>query len=532
MGKEEGGKGEREEKKKKKKQVEEDDEGEEKDGKRLRGRKEEGRGSVKEGGEKENGRRREKEEEERSNEQEGGEEGEDRKRKKEEELMLKDDRRSKREKRKDERREESNEEGKKERKGRKGGKEIREEQGEGQEEVEKRKSGGTILRGGRTKEIRKIKERKKERNEKIKQKKKEEKEDKKNRKRGKIRKKKGGKKKGMRGIGREKKEEDERKKEGKEIKRRQDLSRGVKKRRKKGKIEGGGKIEREDRNEKIEKKVRRKMGEEKKGKGRKKMREWNEQDEEKEERGNGIQQRLNSWQDDVTRTNCAIQPDTNWTYAFVVKDQIGTFTYFPSINYQKLAGGFDPIRVNNSVVISVPFPKPEAGFDLLIGDWYFTDYKVWIIRSQPRKKALQERLFWLHPNIVRAITEMIPGIQGDRSNNGRKGIPFIGGPTLQFNLSETNMNNLESDDEAIDTPLVSPFPHSGDSDDDEFLNELSEYENAGTLHRERIINSTDGDDLAFESYNTIMVDGLEGTGRNLVAIVRGVIFDEKKLGSS
>ncbi|GJR74541.1 hypothetical protein Tco_0086906 [Tanacetum coccineum] len=32
------------------------------------------------------------------------------------------------------------------------------------------------------------------------------------------------------------------------------------------------------------------------------------------------------------------------------------------------------------------------------------------------------------------------------------------------------------------TPLVSPFPHSdNDSDDEEVLNELSEYENAGTL---------------------------------------------------
>ncbi|GKF04814.1 hypothetical protein Tco_0035482, partial [Tanacetum coccineum] len=61
------------------------------------------------------------------------------------------------------------------------------------------------------------------------------------------------------------------------------------------------------------------------------------------------------------------------------------------------------------------------------------------------------------------------------------------------------MNNLESDDEAVDTPLVSPFPHSdNDSDDEEVLNELSEYENAGTLRQERIINSTDGDDLAFE----------------------------------
>ncbi|GJV97223.1 hypothetical protein Tco_1548800 [Tanacetum coccineum] len=142
------------------------------------------------------------------------------------------------------------------------------------------------------------------------------------------------------------------------------------------------------------------------------------------------------------------------------------------------------------------------------------------------------------------------------------------------------MNNLESDDEAVDTPLVSPFPQSNnDLDDEEVLNELSEYQNAGTLHQERIINSFDGDDLAFEcmigfrkftaylnpflpmniisrkAYNTIMVDRLEGTRRNLVAIIRDVyvfvgpeyqvnesmkewlirghvIFDKKKLGSS
>ncbi|GJU79734.1 hypothetical protein Tco_1282099 [Tanacetum coccineum] len=117
----------------------------------------------------------------------------------------------------------------------------------------------------------------------------------------------------------------------------------------------------------------------------------------------------------------------------------------------------------------------------------------------------------------------------------------------------TNMNNLESDDEAVDTPFVSPFPHSdNDSDDGEVLNELIEYENART-RRERIINSFDGDDLAFEcmigfrkftayldpflpmniisrkSYNTIMVKGLEGTGKNLVAID---IFDKKNLGRS
>ncbi|GJT46108.1 hypothetical protein Tco_0954823 [Tanacetum coccineum] len=113
--------------------------------------------------------------------------------------------------------------------------------------------------------------------------------------------------------------------------------------------------------------------------------------------------------------------------------------------------------------------------------------------------------------------------------------------------NETNMNNLESDDEAVDTPLVSPFPHSdNDSDDGEVLNELTGYENAGTLHRERIINSLDGDDLAFEcmigfrkftaylypflpmniisrkAYNTIMVKGLERTGKNLATIIKYV----------
>ncbi|GJW59050.1 hypothetical protein Tco_0105781, partial [Tanacetum coccineum] len=113
--------------------------------------------------------------------------------------------------------------------------------------------------------------------------------------------------------------------------------------------------------------------------------------------------------------------------------------------------------------------------------------------------------------------------------------------------NETNINNPESDDGSIETPLVSPFPHAdNDSDDEEVLNELSEYENARTLCRERIINSVDEDDLAFEcmigfrkftayldpflpmniisrkAYNTIMVDRLEETGKNLFSIIRGV----------
>ncbi|XP_050211770.1 monocopper oxidase-like protein SKS1 [Mercurialis annua] len=90
---------------------------------------------------------------------------------------------------------------------------------------------------------------------------------------------------------------------------------------------------------------------------------------------NGIQQRLNSWQDGVSGTNCPIQPGTNWTYVFQTKDQIGSYFYFPSTNFQKAGGGYGPIRVNNRNVIAIPFPSPEAEFDLLIGDWYYDSYK-------------------------------------------------------------------------------------------------------------------------------------------------------------
>ncbi|GJR73313.1 hypothetical protein Tco_0085678 [Tanacetum coccineum] len=109
------------------------------------------------------------------------------------------------------------------------------------------------------------------------------------------------------------------------------------------------------------------------------------------------------------------------------------------------------------------------------------------------------------------------------------------------------MNDLESNDESVNTPLVSPFPHSyNDSDDGEVLNELIEYANVGMLRREKAINSFNRDDLAFQcmigfrksvayfdpflsmniitckAYNTIMVEGLESTGKNLVVVVRDV----------
>ncbi|GJT75507.1 retrovirus-related pol polyprotein from transposon TNT 1-94 [Tanacetum coccineum] len=60
------------------------------------------------------------------------------------------------------------------------------------------------------------------------------------------------------------------------------------------------------------------------------------------------------------------------------------------------------------------------------------------------------------------------------------------------------MDDLESDNESIYRPLISPFLDSDDeSDDGEVLNELDEYGNAGNFYRDKIINSIDRDDLAF-----------------------------------
>ncbi|OAY25910.1 L-ascorbate oxidase homolog [Manihot esculenta] len=85
---------------------------------------------------------------------------------------------------------------------------------------------------------------------------------------------------------------------------------------------------------------------------------------------NGIQQRRNSWQDGVYGTNCPIPPEKNFTYILQVKDQIGSFFYFPSLGMHKAAGGFGGIRVWSRPRIPVPFPPPSGDFTVLAGDWY------------------------------------------------------------------------------------------------------------------------------------------------------------------
>ncbi|XP_047310743.1 monocopper oxidase-like protein SKU5 [Impatiens glandulifera] len=90
---------------------------------------------------------------------------------------------------------------------------------------------------------------------------------------------------------------------------------------------------------------------------------------------NGLQQRKNSWQDGVLGTNCPIPSGWNWTYQFQVKDQIGSFFYFPSLTFQRAAGGYGGITVNNRDVIPVPFGTPDGDITILISDWYKKSHK-------------------------------------------------------------------------------------------------------------------------------------------------------------
>ncbi|KAJ8761809.1 hypothetical protein K2173_004658 [Erythroxylum novogranatense] len=91
---------------------------------------------------------------------------------------------------------------------------------------------------------------------------------------------------------------------------------------------------------------------------------------------NGIQQRKNSWQDGVYGTNCPIMPRRNFTYILQVKDQIGSYFYFPSVGFQRAAGAFGSIRVWSRPQIPVPFPPPAGDFIVLAGDWYKRDHNV------------------------------------------------------------------------------------------------------------------------------------------------------------
>ncbi|KAK8580779.1 hypothetical protein V6N12_071031 [Hibiscus sabdariffa] len=89
---------------------------------------------------------------------------------------------------------------------------------------------------------------------------------------------------------------------------------------------------------------------------------------------NGIQNRRNSYEDGVFGTTCPIPPGKNFTYILQVKDQIGSFYYFPSLGFHKAAGGFGGIRILSRPRIPVPFPDPAGDYTVLIGDWYKSNH--------------------------------------------------------------------------------------------------------------------------------------------------------------
>ncbi|PWA84323.1 SKU5-similar 6 [Artemisia annua] len=89
---------------------------------------------------------------------------------------------------------------------------------------------------------------------------------------------------------------------------------------------------------------------------------------------NGIQQRRNSFEDGVYGTTCPIPPGKNFTYILQVKDQIGSFYYFPSLAFHKASGGFGGIRILSRPRIPVPFDEPADDFTVLIGDWYKSNH--------------------------------------------------------------------------------------------------------------------------------------------------------------
>lgn len=97
--------------------------------------------------------------------------------------------------------------------------------------------------------------------------------------------------------------------------------------------------------------------------------------------------RRSSWQDGVLGTNCPIPSNWNWTYRFQVKDQIGSYHYVPSTNFQRAAGGFGGLVITNRKIIQLPFDTPDGDIVITIGDWYTRNHSV----------SINLILFWILP---------------------------------------------------------------------------------------------------------------------------------------
>ncbi|XP_027154586.1 L-ascorbate oxidase homolog [Coffea eugenioides] len=152
---------------------------------------------------------------------------------------------------------------------------------------------------------------------------------------------------------------------------------------------------------------------------------------------NGIKQRKNSWQDGVLGTNCPVPPNSNYTYKFQAKDQIGSYTYFPSTLLHKTAGAFGALNIWQRSVISIPYPKPVGDFTLLIGDWYKYNHKV----LQQRLDAGKNLPF---PDGVVINGQAHPSFGGDQGKTYMFRISNVGFKTsLNFRIQNHKLKLVE-----------------------------------------------------------------------------------------
>ncbi|KAG8380374.1 hypothetical protein BUALT_Bualt06G0008800 [Buddleja alternifolia] len=144
---------------------------------------------------------------------------------------------------------------------------------------------------------------------------------------------------------------------------------------------------------------------------------------------NGIQQRKNSWQEGVLGTNCPIQPGTNYTFQFQVKDQIGTYYYYPTTALHRASGGYGALVVHSRSVIPIPFDRPEADYNVLVGDWY-TKGQVTL------KKFLDSGRSLGRPDGV-----LINGKHGKGDGSDEPMFTMIPGKTYRFRMCNVGMKN-------------------------------------------------------------------------------------------
>ncbi|KAL6222528.1 hypothetical protein ACLB2K_005920 [Fragaria x ananassa] len=152
---------------------------------------------------------------------------------------------------------------------------------------------------------------------------------------------------------------------------------------------------------------------------------------------NGIKQRKNSWQDGVLGTNCPIPPNSNYTYKFQPKDQIGTFTYFPSTKLHRAAGGFGGLNVYSRPRIPIPYPIPENDFTLLVGDWYKASH-------QALQKSLDSGKSLPYPNGLLINGQASSTFTGDQGKTYMFRVSNVGLSTsLNFRIQGHKMKLVE-----------------------------------------------------------------------------------------